>query len=266
MSVKAMGQAWGQVEGLPPRQFIVLLAIADVVNDAHDNLFWMPSANLAKKAGASRATAAAALSAFVEKGWLDVVTPTDGHRPTEYRWTLGSDSVQNLDTSEASNPGQPDPPEVSNPCDGSVQTSEPSPITNPREPNEEQPNAALALVSADPFDAMWEAYPPRKGGKQAARKAWDRTVKAGADPTVLLAAVGHYGTCRTAWGQAEARFTKHAATFFGPDRHWEDWVAGVPPGEMPVRKESRGERDLRLLSERRAARAEPNLMMRELLP
>lgn len=54
-------------------KFVLHLAVADVVNDVHDNLFWMAQANLADKAGVSRRWACAWLGEAVEAGLLEVV-------------------------------------------------------------------------------------------------------------------------------------------------------------------------------------------------
>lgn len=253
--------------------FAVHLAIADSANDQNGNLFWMRLDQLAKKARVGRDAAREAIRRMEEDGMLECVERSTGgrSRASVYRFLFADAEVVYETRARAAGKAQPKPaaqtdvPAAGPRVDPQKPAAEPRGIEPKEELTQEEPNHLAPLVAS--FDEAWDRYPPRKGGKQAAAKAWERTVKAGADPAVLLAAVENYATCRTAWGQAEARFTKHAATFFGPDRHWEDWVAGVPPGEMPVRKESRGERDLRFLNERRAARrAEPNLMMRELLP
>lgn len=72
------------------------------------------------------------------------------------------------------------------------------------------------------FDAFWHLY-PRKQGKQAARKAWDKAVKT-ADPDAILQAVSLQ---RGALSQELARgFCPHPATWLNQGR-WEDDVAVI---------------------------------------
>lgn len=84
---------------------------------------------------------------------------------------------------------------------------------------------------ANAFEAAWDAYPTRpNNSKASARAAWDKSIRAGADPAALLAGVRAYA----AFVEREntpATFIKMAATFFGPGRHWESDY-GPPPKRM----------------------------------
>lgn len=76
------------------------------------------------------------------------------------------------------------------------------------------------------FAQVWQAYPKRVDRGRALRAYGDRR-REGADAGGLLAATQHYAS---AMRGTEPRFVKYASTFFGPDRPYADFVAGVPAG------------------------------------
>jgi hypothetical protein len=65
---------------------IVLLAIADTVNDQNDNDFWMGFERLAKKCRMHRNTVRMAVLELVETGWLDCIKLSEGGYPSRYRF------------------------------------------------------------------------------------------------------------------------------------------------------------------------------------
>jgi len=72
------------------------------------------------------------------------------------------------------------------------------------------------------FDDFWSAY-PRKVGKDAARRAWEKAIKSGADPDDVIAGARAYvrdPTRRT----ADIKFTAHPATWLSQGR-WTDEAA-----------------------------------------
>ncbi len=97
-----------------------------------------------------------------------------------------------------------------------------------------------ALASSGPdaaFLAAWDAYPRRPGDSRTkACRAWCARVRVGISPEALLAGVRVYAP----WIEHERQrddwqpiFIKSAATFFGPDRHWEsDWTVQDSGSEM----------------------------------
>lgn len=92
--------------------------------------------------------------------------------------------------------------------------------------------AESSKQEASVFDEMWDAYPKRAGSnsKAAARKAWDARVKSGVLPEQLLAGVERYATFCRMTGKDGTEFVKQAATFFGPNEHWnEAWDIPVTP-------------------------------------
>lgn len=80
-------------------KLVIHLAVADVVNDMHNNEFWMSNEKLATKANCTRATVNGALAEMVQDGYLAVVAHPDGRSKTvKYRFLFKS--VKNADTSE----------------------------------------------------------------------------------------------------------------------------------------------------------------------
>ncbi|HGP2816258.1 TPA: replication protein [Salmonella enterica] len=83
------------------------------------------------------------------------------------------------------------------------------------------------------FETAWQAYPKRAGGnsRSAAFKAWKARLKDGVKPEDMLAGVKRYAAYVKATGSVGTQFVKQAATFFGPDRHFEEpWQTPSAPG------------------------------------
>lgn len=76
------------------------------------------------------------------------------------------------------------------------------------------------------FETAWQAYPKRTGGnpKNSAYKAWNARLREGVSPDVILEGVKRYAAFVTATGKVGSEYVKQAATFFGPDKHFnESW-------------------------------------------
>lgn len=83
------------------------------------------------------------------------------------------------------------------------------------------------------FEMVWQAYPKRAGGnsKSAAFKAWKARLKDGATSEAMLEGVKRYAAYVRATGSTGTQYVKQAATFFGPDRHFEEsWLTPSAPG------------------------------------
>lgn len=76
------------------------------------------------------------------------------------------------------------------------------------------------------FEQAWLAYPRRLGGnpKKGAYRAWCATLKRGVSPQELIRATEHYGAFVEARGKAGTEYVKQAATFYGPDEPWRDYL------------------------------------------
>ena len=109
--------------------FQVHHAMADSVNDAHGNEFWMKLDKLAAKARVSRATAERAIDALLEAGHVELLSDRGGGRgrPAHYRFVFTSNEDVVFDTraSCASNDG--DPPRVK---------PHRAPVDNPTKPSQ----------------------------------------------------------------------------------------------------------------------------------
>lgn len=110
--------------------------------------------------------------------------------------------------------------------------------------------AEVVLPDAlDAFDEFWSRY-PRKVGKKAARRAWDRL-----DHDSRLAAIDAIDAHTQVWwkeGRSSATIP-HASTWLNGER-WEDEIGYVPPRPEQARVESRSTTALRNVIERKAGR------------
>lgn len=88
---------------------------------------------------------------------------------------------------------------------------------------------------SDEFNALWEEY-PNKRGKGAAEKSFIRWRKAGYSLEDMTQATRNYAAeCRLK-GRTE-EYIKHGSTFFGPNKPFADYIAGIPscPGASAPR-------------------------------
>ena len=94
---------------------------------------------------------------------------------------------------------------------------------------------AGGTLEAD-FDEAWALY-PRKLERGRALRAYTATRRRGASAEDLLTATRHYAADRAGEPDPDKRerFTKHAATFFGPDEPWRDHLE---PPSTPTRPET----------------------------
>jgi hypothetical protein len=118
-----------------------------------------------------------------------------------------------------------------------------------REPDE-KPKAEYSPE----FEQFWAVY-PRKLEKREAFRCWLARLKGGAKPDGMIAAAKNYAIyCER--HNVEMRFVKHASTFLGPSRPFEEYVLGPPDERGPNRNPGNGQvrsfRDRREVS--RAAR------------
>lgn len=100
------------------------------------------------------------------------------------------------------------------------------------------------------FEAIWDIYPKRVR-KGAAVKAYIATRRKGASFSVLLDATKGYKQDRKG---EEAKFTEHAATFFGAEAGWKDHSGKANGQTKPKRKDGKWApamtRDLQAMAKR----------------
>jgi hypothetical protein len=111
---------------------------------------------------------------------------------------------------------------------------------------------------ADDFAAVWSTY-PRKVDRAKALKAYSAQRKAGVSADDLMAATKFYAEATVG---TEPRFIKHGATFFGPDRPFAEFVAGIPDGarSMSVRHPSRNMSTVDAILDSRMSSSAPEIM------
>jgi hypothetical protein len=85
------------------------------------------------------------------------------------------------------------------------------------------------------FHTVWQDYPKRAGSnsRQAALKAYRSRVREGVSEQALLDGVRRYARFVQATGRERTEYVKQAASFFGPNRHWEEpWDVPASRGEL----------------------------------
>lgn len=120
--------------------------------------------------------------------------------------------------------GQPDPPEQ-------MSTEEWTKLRQGKAPHAHVP--ARPDDSADPlFDEFWDAY-PRKVGKGAARRAWRKALRSGADLEQVIVAAGCFRTQCFAQ-RTEARFIPHPANWLSSERYGDETAAQGETATLPI--------------------------------
>ncbi|MBL9244061.1 hypothetical protein [Escherichia coli] len=90
------------------------------------------------------------------------------------------------------------------------------------------------------FEEAWQAYPKRSGGnnKLSAFKAWNARIKQGVKPETMLEGVKRYAAFMASEGKIGTSFVKQAATFFGPDKHFDEpWLVETQENKVPTRQD-----------------------------
>ena len=95
------------------------------------------------------------------------------------------------------------------------------------------------------FEEFWENY-PRKVEKKRAFRAWKARLREGVKPEMLIQACKNYAAYCTRQG-IEQRYIKHASTFLGPDKPFEEYVNSIPETEPIIKKEPKSWNVLRQL-------------------
>lgn len=190
-------------------------------------------ATIARKAGIrSRTTVAKALKDLEEGGFLVVTRRNNGVKRQTNSYELQIPDAQDPDVQNVNahrlNLNRPatEPNRPASVTDQS-KTIGPRPSAADRECSSSQPAGAYP---AD-FEAVWAAYPKRKGpnNKRKAFKAWNARIRAGVPVDALYNATRDYAECMTATERVGTPYVMHAATFFGPDQHYlEDWSSDRP--------------------------------------
>ncbi|HBQ6295410.1 TPA: helix-turn-helix domain-containing protein [Klebsiella pneumoniae] len=247
MSMDLMVQAMKIKVGNPLRK-LVLLKLADNASDLGE--CWPSYQHIADQCEISKRSVMNHIDALCECGLIkkELRTGPKGNSSNVYQLNLrsagdspGGSANRSLPGAGDSLPGAGDSPGGSAGAAPRISHSF-EPVNEPvNEPIKHTGASAIASAPArsakqgysPEFETAWQAYPKRAGGnsKAAAFKAWNARLKDGVKPEVMLAGVKRYAAYARATGSAGTQYVKQAASFFGPDRHFEEsWQAPSAPG------------------------------------
>ncbi|MCW9411535.1 helix-turn-helix domain-containing protein [Klebsiella quasipneumoniae] len=247
MSMDLMVQAMKIKVGNPLRK-LVLLKLADNASDLGE--CWPSYQHIADQCEISKRSVMNHIEALCECGLIkkELRTGPKGNSSNVYQLNLRSAGDSPVGSANRSLPGATDSLPGAGDSPGGSAGAAPR-ISHSFEPVNEPVNepikhtGASAIASAPTrsakqdysleFEKAWQAYPKRAGGnsKAAAFKAWNARLKDGVKPEVMLAGVKRYAAFARATGSAGTQYVKQAASFFGPDRHFEEsWQAPSAPG------------------------------------
>ncbi|HBZ1376156.1 TPA: helix-turn-helix domain-containing protein [Klebsiella pneumoniae] len=247
MSMDLMVQAMKIKVGNPLRK-LVLLKLADNPSDLGE--CWPSYQHIADQCEISKRSVMNHIEALCECGLIkkELRTGPKGNSSNVYQLNLrsagdspGGSANRSLPGAGDSLPGAGDSPGGSAGAAPRISHSFEPVIESVNEPIKHTGASADASAPArsakqdysPEFETAWQDYPKRAGGnsKAAAWKAWKARLKDGVNPEAMLAGVKRYATYARATGSVGTQYVKQAATFFGPDRHFEEsWQAPSAPG------------------------------------
>ncbi|HGN8977124.1 TPA: helix-turn-helix domain-containing protein [Klebsiella pneumoniae] len=247
MSMDLMVQAMKIKVGNPLRK-LVLLKLADNASDLGE--CWPSYQHIADQCEISKRSVMNHIEALCECGLIkkELRTGPKGNSSNVYQLNLrsagdspGGSANRSLPGAGDSLPGAGDSPGGSAGAAPRISHSFEPVIESVNEPIKHTGASADASAPArsakqdysPEFETAWQDYPKRAGGnsKAAAWKAWKARLKDGVNPEAMLAGVKRYATYARATGSVGTQYVKQAATFFGPDRHFEEsWQAPSATG------------------------------------
>ncbi|HIF6922389.1 TPA: helix-turn-helix domain-containing protein [Klebsiella pneumoniae] len=249
MSMDLMVQAMKIKVGNPLRK-LVLLKLADNASDLGE--CWPSYQHIADQCEISKRSVMNHIDALCECGLIkkELRTGPKGNSSNVYQLNLrsagdspGGSANRSLPGAGDSLPGAGDSLPGAGDSPGGSAGAAPR-ISHSFEPvNEPIKHTGASAIASAParsakqdyspeFETAWQAYPKRAGGnsKAAAFKAWNARLKDGVKPEAMLAGVKRYAAYARATGSAGTQYVKQAASFFGPDRHFEEsWQAPSAP-------------------------------------
>ncbi|WP_241181485.1 helix-turn-helix domain-containing protein [Klebsiella michiganensis] len=247
MSMDLMVQAMKIRVGNPLRK-LVLLKLADNASDLGE--CWPSYQHIADQCEISKRSVMNHIEALCEGGLIkkELRTGPKGNSSNVYQLNLRSAGDSPGGSANHSLPGAADSLGSAGDSPGGSAGAAPR-ISHSFEPVIESVNEPIKHTGASAdasaparsakrdyspeFETAWQDYPKRAGGnsKAAAWKAWKARLKDGVNPEAMLAGVKRYATYARATGSVGTQYVKQAATFFGPDRHFEEsWQAPSAPG------------------------------------
>lgn len=164
----------------------------------------------------------ALLGELIDAGYVTRTPSRDGSgKIAGYDYTVS-------EVCAAPSPDNPGPVEPSPDKPGPAQPSPANPPQVSTDSLASTETAASTESSAD-FEEAWKLYPKRpNNSKAAALKAWNARIKAGVTPARMIEGVKRYAAFCAA-NKTEPQYIKQAATFFGPDLHFDSDYTVSPP-------------------------------------
>ncbi|EFD5437906.1 helix-turn-helix domain-containing protein [Escherichia coli] len=250
MSSKILGNVWDACAayGVKGAKLMIMARLADYSND--DGVCYPGVETICRQLGLGESTVRTAISELEADGWLTRQSRRKGNRNTSNLYHLNADRLEQLARTERDKVAElkqqrrlsvlRDPSDSGKNTRLTLQNLTPDPQGLKHEPpvnskHEPQDIGASADASAPArsarqeyspeFEQAWQEYPKRAGGnsKSAAFKAWKARIREGIKPETMLDGVKRYAAWVRATGNTGTQFVKQAATFFGPDRHFEDY-------------------------------------------
>ena len=264
MSSKILGNVWDAcaAHDIKGAKLVIMARLADYSND--DGVCYPSVETICRQLGLGESTVRTAIAELESSGWLRRESRRKGNRNTSNLYHLNAerlealariekDKVAALKQQRRTNGFHPSDSVCSNgfhPSDSDKngiftrQNLTPDPQVNSKhdpQVNSKQESQDIGVCSkaysenrsskenySNDFEQAWQAYPKRAGGnsKAAAWKAWKARIKDGVTTVAMLDGVNRYAAYVRATGSAGTQYVKQAATFFGPDRHFdESWQA-----------------------------------------
>lgn len=225
MSIKVMSMVFDRYPN-GGGEMLLALSLADFAEDDGTRVF--PSIKqLAEKTRQSERTVQYQLRKMEQSGWLILVNSGNGGRNQRREYVINPDWIKGADfapVQSTTEKGATDGIKGCKPQQERVQPIAPAytrhrPIKDPSINHQ----GASAPVDDD-FEHAWKLYPKRSGGnsKAAARKAWQARLKAGVSADDMIDGVERYAAYCNATGRTGTQYVRQAATFFGPDLHFEE--------------------------------------------
>ncbi|HAW3444651.1 TPA: helix-turn-helix domain-containing protein [Escherichia coli] len=245
MSMELMVKAMKIRVGNPLRK-LVLVKLADNASDQGE--CWPSYQHIADQCEISKRSVMNHIAALCESGLVKKVSRKGEKGNSSNIYLLRLDGVKDSLGGSANNslPSAANSPGSAGVAPGGSAGDSPR-TSHSFEPVNEPVNEPTIGASADAsaparsarqeyspeFEQAWQEYPKRAGGnsKSAAFKAWKARLREGIKPETMLDGVRRYAAWVRATGNTGTQFVKQAATFFGPDRHFEDfWQQPAAPG------------------------------------
>lgn len=225
MSAEAVGWVFSD-SPYDGTMFALHLALADIVNDTYGNEVWASTTTLATKARVSTRSVRRGLQQMVKDGTLVLVAAEEG-KPRRYRFVMAVQEALDLpDPGHSVTPDTTSPLTLVHPTPAKV--SPPPRTPRPRTPDTVSPKhnqLNTELKEPNSFAHFWSVY-PRRVGKGAAVKAWDKAVKK-TDPATIIAGATAYRDDPT----RDPRYTAHPTTWLNAERWDDDHAVTAAPVE-----------------------------------